>query len=277
MGREHDLRDAAAKGLPVKRQHRGQIRIEERPHPLFGDSPPAAKAAAERAPPGSATGSRTRRSRVRSSVKASGTYTFRPISLRRRVALKVLSPGFASSSVERQRFLREAQAAARLRHPNIIPVFGFGERGESVYYTMEFAEGMSLDRVIECLRGCGAEGPRRGDLALLSTPRDRPEAAAGAEYPRLVAALFAEVADALQSAHAAGVIHQDIKPANLILDEHHRLLLTDFGLARTREDARLTGTGVFLGTPLYVSPEQSLGRSSSVDHRSARTRATPMR
>jgi serine/threonine protein kinase len=154
--------------------------------------------------------------------------------LRRKVAVKVLPPEFAFRDDVRRRFLREAEMAARLSHPNIVPIYSVDEKAGVVFFVMALVEGESLATL------------------LTRTPRlPIPEAR------RLLQA----VADALAYAHAHGVVHRDIKPDNILLDrESGRPMVTDFGIARAAEsDGQLTVTGVAVGTPAYMSPEQSLG------------------
>jgi serine/threonine protein kinase len=160
---------------------------------------------------------------------------------RRQVAVKVLLP---STTLKPQhlaafleRFRRETDAAASLEHPNIMPVYEYGERDGLAYLVMPYISGGTLRDVME----------REGTLAL----------------PKIVNYLE-QLADALDFAHARGVIHRDIKPANILLTPEGRLLLTDFGLVRILTEgqgaqARLTGAGAPVGTPDYMSPEQVMG------------------
>jgi tetratricopeptide (TPR) repeat protein len=197
-------------------------------------------------------------------------------SLGRKVALKVLhsAPGLTGRAVER--FHREASAAAKLHHTNIVPVYAIGEQDGTHFYAMELIEGPSLDQVIRRLRDPAATslpddllatGPYLG----LSTPA--PEATPGlsskdrAVYFDTVARLIGDVADALEHAHREGVLHRDVKPANLLLSPDGRLSLNDFGLARLVEQPGLTVTGEMVGTPAYVSPEQITGGRVPIDHR----------
>jgi Protein kinase domain len=169
---------------------------------------------------------------------------FRALDLRlhRHVAIKALPPELAFNADVRTRFLREAQTAAQLSHPNIVPIYTVDERGGVVFFVMALVEGESL-------------------------------AARLARQPRLsvdaVRRILAEVADALDYAHACSVVHRDIKPDNILLDRTTgRAVVTDFGIARAAVgDARLTLTGVAVGTPAYMSPEQAMGERD-VDGRS---------
>jgi serine/threonine protein kinase len=155
-------------------------------------------------------------------------------SLQRFLAVKLLSPMLSSSGAARQRFFREAQAAAAVVHPNIVPIYAISDDRALPYIVMPFIAGGNLQQHLD------AEGP----LAL-----DR------------VLSIGLQVAEGLAAAHAQGIIHRDIKPANLMLDEGgFRVMLTDFGLARALDDASLTGSGMIAGTPQYMSPEQARGK-----------------
>jgi serine/threonine-protein kinase len=169
-------------------------------------------------------------------------YRATDLRLRRRVAVKVLPPELAFRDDVRRRFLREAETAAQLTHPNIVPIYSVDERGGIVYIVMALVEGESLAARL-------ARAPR---LEIDETRR-----------------ILRDVADALACAHAHGVIHRDIKPDNILLErESGRPVVTDFGIARAAEaDSRLTVTGVAVGTPAYMSPEQALGERD-VDGRS---------
>ncbi len=205
-------------------------------------------------------------------------YEARQISLDRRVALKVLPFAAVLDRKQIARFTNEARASAQLHHPNIVPVFAVGcERGVH-YYAMQYIEGQSLELAIRQLRESagGVAGEPVPDRK--NTPRDQRHAstwdgfstvrsADGREYARSVAELAVQAADALQHAHEYGIIHRDVKPSNLLLDERGKLWVTDFGLARIQADAGVTTTGDVLGTLRYMSPEQAAGRSSLVDQR----------
>ena len=221
-------------------------------------------------------------------------YEAKQVSLNRKVALKVMSVGLGITGKAVQRFRRESEAAAKLHHTNIVPVYATGEVDGVLFYAMERIDGSSLDRVIRRLRlererrlpaSAGAH-PAAGDRAAESTqsgtPRgnqDReltPEAAAdlgssslgsGAGYFDAVARMIAEVADGLEHSHQQGVIHRDIKPSNLLLSPSDRLSINDFGLARVLEQPGMTMTGEFVGTPAYMSPEQITAGRIPVDHR----------
>src|SRR5262249_51636167 len=159
------------------------------------------------------------------------------------------------------------QAAAHLHHQNIVPVFGVGcERGVH-YYAMQFIEGRTLAALIQELRQRtgrdAAAPPASGDAAgrtpspaALGTERS----ATGPGSFRTVARLGVQAAEALEHAHQLGVIHRDVKPANLLVDERGKVWITDFGLAHCQSQAALTMTGDLVGTLRYMSPEQALGQ-----------------
>ena len=186
-------------------------------------------------------------------------YEAEQVSLGRRVALKVLPFAAAIDPKQRQRFQIEAQAAAQLHHPHIVPIFSVGCDHGIHYYAMQFVEGRSLGAILHELR------PTSNDLRTESAKhsaiqRDR-------THFRDVARLGAEAAEALDHAHGLGILHRDIKPANLLIDQDGALWITDFGLARFRGDLSLTNTGDMVGTLRYMSPEQALARRGVVDQR----------
>jgi outer membrane protein assembly factor BamB len=172
-------------------------------------------------------------------------YEAEQVSLKRKVALKVLRFGGGMEPETMQRFQREAETVARLHHTNIVPIFAVGCAEGVHYYAMQFIKGQSLADV---LKG--------------SPKHPRPlDATAVTEWGR-------QAAEALAHAHQRGVIHRDIKPSNLLLDSEGVLWLTDFGLAKRADEATMTVAGALLGTPRYMSPEQAAGRGQPVDHRS---------
>jgi serine/threonine protein kinase len=196
-------------------------------------------------------------------------YEAEQVSLGRRVALKVLPFAAALDPRHLQRFKNEAQAAAQLHHPNIVPVHGVGcERGVH-FYAMQFIEGQTLAEVIAELRSeqrpTRTEGlsPTRTGGSLFT---ERSTQSPG--FFRAMAQLGVQAAEALEHAHQLGVVHRDVKPANLLLDASGRLWVADFGLARCRAEPGLTGTGDVVGTLRYMSPEQALAKHALVDHRS---------
>lgn len=163
-------------------------------------------------------------------------YRARDERLKRRVAIKVLPPELAFQKDIRERFTREAQTAARLSHPHVVPIYTVGEGQGLVYFIMGYVDGESL----------GSRIQRRGRLPAEEIRR-----------------IMRETADALSSAHALAIIHRDIKPDNILLEgTRGRVMVTDFGIAKALSSvsgATLTSAGVAIGTPSYMSPEQAAG------------------
>ena len=160
-------------------------------------------------------------------------------SLDRFVAVKILAPHMAWETEFVERFLREARAAARLRHPSIVTIHDVGQEGGWYYYAMEYLEGQTLAQLIR----------ERGPMAVEE-----------------ILVILRPLAEALDYAHGQGLIHRDIKPSNVIIGPTGRPTLTDFGIARAARETRLTSTGAIVGTPEYMSPEQV--RGTAVDKRS---------
>src|SRR5438105_12722791 len=161
--------------------------------------------------------------------------------LNRTVALKVISLGQWATETHLKRFRREAEAAASLDHPGIVPIYEVGERDGSCYFSMRFVEGCQLDEVV-----------RHTPMSI-----------------RQAAELIAKVARIVHYAHEHGILHRDIKPGNILLDVKGEPLLTDFGLARLVEtESTMTRTLEVMGTPSYMAPEQALGNNAQL------TRAT---
>jgi serine/threonine protein kinase/WD40 repeat protein len=213
-------------------------------------------------------------------------------SLGRHVALKVLPAHGAADPTRLERFRREARAAAKLHHTNIVPVYEVGEEGGTCYYAMQFIRGQGLDQVLGDLRrlreggaaGPGsvltaslAEGLRTGHFAAGGGEAPPPSAAPAStavprgtapdlsgpgdsQYYRNVARLGAQAAEALAHAHGQGVLHRDVKPSNLLLDADGDVWLTDFGLAKEGGED-LTRTGDVVGTLRYLPPERLRGVS----------------
>lgn len=197
-------------------------------------------------------------------------YEAEQISLRRRVALKVLPFAAGIDPRQLQRFKNEASAAAHLRHESIVPVYAVGcERGTH-YYVMQFIDGQSLADLIAELRRptatTAASHPAESTLPCARLPTER--RSGGPAYFDWVAGLGQQAASALEYAHQTGVIHRDVKPGNLLLDSQGHLWITDFGLAQVSGDSGLTVTGELLGTLRYASPEQAVGKRGVIDHRS---------
>lgn len=155
--------------------------------------------------------------------------------LNRFVAIKVLGAHYAENSAARQRFAREAQAAAAIVHPHVVAIHTVSAMHRPPYFVMPFVPGETLQQRLD----------RTGPLPVTD-----------------VLQFGHQIADGLAAAHARGLIHRDIKPANILLERNtDRILLTDFGLARAIDDASLTQSGVIAGTPDYMSPEQARGES----------------
>ena len=154
--------------------------------------------------------------------------------LNRVVALKMILAGQLASPEDVQRFYSEAEAAANLDHPGIVPIYEIGKHGDQHYFSMAFIDGDSLgDRI--------KDGP---------------------VSPRAAAQFVKSVAEAVQYAHEKGIIHRDLKPANVLIDSSGRTKVTDFGLAKqVKGDSGLTATGQVMGTPSYMPPEQAAGRA----------------
>jgi tetratricopeptide (TPR) repeat protein len=187
-------------------------------------------------------------------------YEAEQVSMRRLVALKVLYPSVTLHAKAVGRFRREAQAAGRLHHTNIVPVYGMGEEAGSWFYAMERIHGRTLADVVGDLRRIGG---RRETPAAGTPPTPFTSGGAGRTYFERVAHAFAALAEGLEHAHAAGVLHRDLKPSNVLIDRDGTLKITDFGLARLEgEVGSLTVTGELLGTPAYMSPEQVLSKPS---------------
>jgi len=185
------------------------------------------------------------------------------LELKRPVALKVLRPGLALEKRHADRFEREAEAVARLSHPNIVRIYGVGAAEGYHFLAMEYIAGPSLETVLSALPT--DREPTAEDLARAAGSPDL--ARHGQGFEQAVAALLAPVGEALVSAHEKGLVHRDIKPSNILLDAGGRPVLADFGLAKGSEDPALSLTGEALGTPHYMAPEQAYHTDHGVDHR----------
>src|SRR5262245_25741705 len=164
-------------------------------------------------------------------------YKARHLRLNRTVALKMLLAGAYAGPEERERFLREAEAVAGLRHANLVQVYDVGDHDGRPYFTMEYVEGGSLAQ------------------KLLGAPQPAHQAAA----------LLATLAEAVQVAHRGGIVHRDLKPANILLTADGTPKIADFGLARHLDSgSALTRTGDRVGTPSYMAPEQAMGKASMI-------------
>ncbi len=167
-------------------------------------------------------------------------YKARQVSRDRLVALKMIRAGILATREECRRFQIEAQTAARLSHPNIVPIYEVGEHQERQYFSMELIEGESLARQLQRFR----------------------------QHPPAAARLVCQVAQAVHYAHQQGVIHRDLKPENIVVDREGQPHLTDFGLAKVikptaapEQATQLTKTGAIMGTPAYMAPELAAGGS----------------
>jgi len=205
-------------------------------------------------------------------------YEAHQISLNRRVALKVLPDHITRRPAAVERFRREAALAANLAHPGIVEIHTVGTESGTHYFAMEFVEGAPLDRVIDrsseegldSLTGDSVARAVRTESHRLDTgeaeiPGPSPAPTWNRNYIATVVEIAAQVAEALEHAHRAGVVHRDVKPANILVRADGTVKLTDFGLARQEDLPSLTRSGEFGGTPYYTSPEQAAGRT--VDHR----------
>ncbi|MBM4093755.1 MAG: hypothetical protein FJ276_30760, partial [Planctomycetes bacterium] len=186
-------------------------------------------------------------------------------SLGRTVAVKVLTANAVSLPRQLKRFRREAQAAAKLHHTNIVPIFGVGESNGLNYYVMQYIDGVGLNEAAQVPQGDGKPvsdnptsrhgGSRTHEIARGCDRRNH------AHWKRL-AGYGVQVARAVDYAHCRGVLHRDIKPANLLVDCQGTVWITDFGLAKVFGDEELTRSGDFCGTVRYMAPEQFEGRSA---------------
>ncbi|MGH7703188.1 MAG: protein kinase domain-containing protein, partial [Gemmatimonadales bacterium] len=160
-------------------------------------------------------------------------YLAHEIALDRKVAIKVMSPTLVHGEGMVERFKREARTSASLSHPNIIPVYAVKETDRILYFVMKFVQGRPLDSIIK-------------EMGPLPIP--------------MVQAILAQVGGAFGYAHRRGIIHRDIKPANIMIDDEGWSVVTDFGIAKVSESQGLTMTGMTVGTPTYMSPEQCMAQ-----------------
>ena len=190
-------------------------------------------------------------------------YRARQKSLDREVALKVMRVGFADEEAM-ERFSREAMLTAALHHTNIVPIHAVGHADGVHFYAMQLIEGQSLAHVAASLRD--ADGLSASERHTYMGADDSLSVSERRTYMDIIG-WGLQAAEALAHAHSRGVIHRDVKPSNLILDEGNRVWLTDFGLAKRMDDVNATITSAILGTPRYMSPEQASGVANPVDHR----------
>src|SRR3954447_3399311 len=162
-------------------------------------------------------------------------YRATELGLDRTVALKLITPALAGDPDFRARFVRESRAAASIEHPNVIPIYWAGEEQDVLYISMRWVDGQDLRDLIR---------------------------AAGAVEPRRAAHIISQVAAGLDAAHERGLVHRDVKPANILLTAEDHAYLTDFGLTKrvADDETRLSTTGGLVGTAAYVAPEQILGQ-----------------
>ncbi|HUQ81268.1 MAG TPA: serine/threonine-protein kinase, partial [Gemmatimonadaceae bacterium] len=156
--------------------------------------------------------------------------------LNRKVAIKAMLPDLAFHDGMEERFKREARTAARLDHPNIVVIHSVRDSGDPLFFVMKFVDGAPLDAVVKT----------HGPLPI-----------------HAVQGLLIQLCSALQYAHENGVVHRDVKPANILLDAHGAVQVTDFGIAKAADSAHLTRTGLAIGTPTYMCPEQCMGHAQT--------------
>jgi eukaryotic-like serine/threonine-protein kinase len=160
-------------------------------------------------------------------------YLAHDIAADRKVAIKVLSPALENDPDSVTRFLLDAQTAARLEHPHIIPIYRVEKQKRPVHFVMKFVDGGALDTILQ----------RGGPLPVSVTQT-----------------ILGQLGSALDYAHRRGVVHRDVKPGNMLLDREGWLVMSDFGIAKVAQQRGLTMTGSFVGTPTYMSPEQCVAR-----------------
>ncbi len=183
-------------------------------------------------------------------------------SLRREVALKVVRPELLLFEGARERFRREVDAIAQLRHPGIVPILAVGEDRGIPYFAMDLVAGRSGEDLTAALRGRAPASLSGHDLwtqLLPATAGDTMPSVFSGAWWQVCARLCAQVAHAMRHAHLRGILHRDLKPSNVMLTPHGHALVLDFGLARVAADERITRTGSELGSPAYMSPEQVRG------------------
>jgi serine/threonine protein kinase/TRAP-type C4-dicarboxylate transport system substrate-binding protein len=212
------------------------------------------------------------------------------VQVQKRVALKVLALQSPVDARQMERFFREARITAGLSHPNIVPVYDVGQVAGSAYFSMRYIEGRGLDRILRLMKPSPQTqeppllvlGSRAYQVAsqgiIAENEIDRISEAAGRiragvpaefeEYLKWIAGIGIQAAAGLEYAHRHKLIHRDIKPSNLLIGKKGSLWIADFGLARSLEDPALTMSGILLGTPRYMSPEQAEAAKRHVDHRS---------
>jgi len=187
--------------------------------------------------------------------------------LNRRVAVKLLPWKFPRKSTLAELFLREARTAARLQHPNIVPVFSFGQQDERYFYAMQLIHGIGLDKLIQ--RWSQDSGIVSMDelIAEYHPPRSGRSGHSSAHYSKRllrhdswlqIGKIASQIVSAVRYAHHSGTLHRDIKPGNLLIDLHGKIWITDFGLAMAQEKLLVESIGPVAGTLRYMAPEQFL-------------------
>ena len=159
-------------------------------------------------------------------------YLAHDLALDRKVAIKVMLPSLLMAEGADERFKREARTAASISHPNIIPIYAVKDHEDLLYFVMQFVGGRALNSVID-------------EIGPMPIP--------------MIETILVQVGEALDFGHRHGVVHRDVKPGNILLDEEGRAVVTDFGIAKASVDQSITRTGGVVGTPLYMSPEQCSG------------------
>jgi serine/threonine protein kinase len=227
----------------------------ERPRPESGDNAPPSAEGTVRIEPGATLGSG--RYRLQQRLGAGGmasVWLARDERLERDVAVKIIADTLAGDESWLRRFGREARAAAALSHRGVVPVFDYGVEDGRPYLVMDYITGGNLAQRLASLDADATTTRRPGR-------RERTRSAVPPLDPVLLAR---ELLDALEGVHAAGILHRDVKPANLLLDSAGHVRLTDFGIAQTRDATALTHTGMIVGTLRYIAPEVAGGEPASV-------------
>lgn len=166
-----------------------------------------------------------------------------------------------------ERFAREVRAVADLSHPSIVPIIEIGEHKGRAWFAMEFVDGVGLDRVLEAVRSSAVPPTELTGSDLAAAVPGAPSEAFGATWFGAIGNIVQQVAQALIEAHAAGVVHRDVKPSNILLSRAGGVQIVDFGLAHLEDMPTLTLSGEFAGTPYYVAPEQIENVRGGVDGR----------
>ena len=191
-------------------------------------------------------------------------YKARQVTLNRIVALKMILAGDFSSPAMVERFQTEAEAAARLEHPGIVPIYEIGAHEGQHYFSMRFVEGGTLaQQILRCSRRKEAHEQSGSPNPKAKESSEPPHV--GCYSPKEAARLMVKVARAVHHAHQRGILHRDLKPGNILLDQAGEPLVADFGLAKILEhDGTLTQSAVVMGTPSYMAPEQAAGQTKQL-------------